>query len=81
MITKGPKSKTPSPGIGFFLLLLLMTQVPLAINETLRLTCVLTTWSDYADFWKWEEIPLDSRVHYCNGGTNSDQKENSEEKK
>ena len=57
--------KAPSTAIS--LLLLAMTQLPAALNETLKTTCILTTWSDYKTFWAWNEIPLDSRIRFCNG--------------
>ena len=62
------KSKLKSYIISISILTLSMTQVPLAINESIKLGCILTTWSDYDAFWSWKEIPLDSRVRYCNGG-------------
>ncbi len=55
-------------GSGAALLLLVLTQIPLAINQTLVLGCILTTWSDYAEFWTWKDIPLDARVRFCTSG-------------
>ncbi len=55
----------PSTGIG--LLILALTQLPLAINESLKVACFFTTFSDYAVFWDWDDIPIDSRVRYCQG--------------
>ncbi len=60
------KLKPNSTSIG--LLILALTQFPFAINETLKLSCIVTTWSDYGVFWNWKDIPLDSRIRYCNGG-------------
>ncbi len=62
--------RIPSPSFGVGLTFLAMTQLPLAINQALNLACVATTWADYAVFWQWEDIPLDARVRYCNGGSN-----------
>ncbi len=50
------------------ILILALTQVPFAVNEVLKLGCALSTTADYADFWQWRDISLDSRVRYCNGG-------------
>ncbi len=50
------------------LFFLAFTQVPSAFNNSLMLSCVLTTWADYATFWKWRDIPIDERVRFCNGG-------------
>ena len=61
------KINTPSTGVG--LLILVLTQLPLALNESFKLVCFATTWADYAVFWSWEEIPLDARVRYCQGGS------------
>jgi len=61
------KINTPSAGVG--LLMLVLTQLPLALNESLKLVCIATTWADYAVFWSWDEIPLDARVRYCEGGS------------
>ena len=57
-------------GMLVLLLLILSSQIPGALDSTLRLGCVLTTWADYGAFWSWDEIPLDAKVHYCNGGNN-----------
>ena len=65
------KFKIPCPSLAFGLIVLAMTQVPLAINETLKLACFASTWADYAVFWQWEDIPLDARVRYCQGGASS----------
>ncbi len=61
--------KSPSVGIG--LVLLAITQVPLAVNESLRFACFATTMGDYAVFWSWEDVPLDVKVNYCQGGSSS----------
>ncbi len=58
-----------TPGTSVALLLLVLTQVPFGINESLKFACILTTSTDYASFWKWEDIPLDSRVRFCNGAS------------
>ena len=50
-----------------------MTQLPLAVNESLKLVCVGTTWADYAAFWDWNDIPLDARIRYCQGGSLSNE--------
>ena len=71
MMLKKFKCKIRRPSLAIGLILLAFTQVPLAINETLKLACFATTWADYADFWHWEDIPLDARVRYCQGGTKS----------
>ena len=63
------KINTPSAGVG--LLMLVLTQLPLTLNESLKLVCIATTWADYAVFWSWDEIPLDARVRYCEGGSMS----------
>ena len=67
----GQYLRLPKPSIGFGLILLASTQIPLAINESIKLICITTTWADYAVFWDWHDIPLDSRVRYCLGGTPS----------
>ena len=59
--------KSPSVGIG--LVLLAITQVPLAVNESLRFACFATTMGDYAVFWSWKDIPLDARINFCQGGS------------
>ena len=60
--------KFDRPSTGVALIILALTQLPLAVNESLKLACFATTWADYAVFWKWEDIPLDARVRYCQGG-------------
>ena len=70
MIFKKLNFKINSPSTGLGLMILAFTQIPLAVNETLKVGCVLTTWSDYAVFWNWKDIPLDARVRYCQGGSN-----------
>ena len=60
----------PKPSIGFGLALLAITQIPFALNESLKFVCISTTWADYAVFWDWGDIPIDSRVRYCLGGNN-----------
>ena len=59
--------RIPSPSAGIGLIILALTQLPFAMNESLKLACFTTTWADYATFWKWQEIPLDIRIRYCNG--------------
>ena len=68
MIFKNFNLKIPRPSVGFGLLLLALTQLPLALNESLKIACFATTWADYAVFWNWQDIPLDARVRYCQGG-------------
>ena len=63
--------RIPQPSIVLGLILLTLIQLPLALNQALKLTCVATTWADYASFWQWQDIPLDARVRFCNGGYNS----------
>ena len=63
--------RIPQPSIGLGLILLTLIQLPLALNQALKLTCVATTWADYASFWQWQDIPLDARVRYCQGGSSS----------
>ena len=69
MLFKKLNFKVKSPSIGVGLIFLAFTQLPLAFNETLKLACIATTWADYAVFWNWKDIPLDSRVRYCNGAS------------
>ena len=71
MDLKGLNFKINTPSAGVCLLILVLTQLPMALNESLKLVCFATTWADYAVFWSWEEIPLDSRVRYCQGGSMS----------
>ena len=71
MILKSLKFSIPSPSTGIGLIILALTQLPLAINQSLKIACFVTTSSDYAAFWSWQEIPLDARVHYCQGGMTS----------
>ncbi len=59
------KIHPPSTGIG--LLILALTQLPFAFNESLKIVCFATTFSDYATFWSWNDVPIDSRVRYCQG--------------
>ncbi len=67
MIFKKLNFKIHSPSTGAGLIILALTQFPFAINESLKLACFATTWADYAVFWSWKEIPLDSRLRHCNG--------------
>ncbi len=76
MLFKGLKFEIRDSLTWIALLLLTLTQVPSAVNETLKLGCILTTWSDYAVFWTWKDIPLDERVRYCNGGNKNLQETN-----
>ncbi len=62
--------KLPKPSIAVGLIMIAVTQIPLTINESLKLVCITTTWADYAAFWDWRDVPLDSRVRYCLGSTN-----------
>ena len=71
MLFKRLTFKIPSPSTGIGLFVLALTQFPFAINESLKLACFLTTWADYAVFWKWDDIPLDARVRYCQGSFNA----------
>ncbi len=71
MFFKRLNFKLSAPSAGLALIFLAITQAPMAINESLRLACILTTHSDYAIFWNWKDIPLDARLRYCNGGDNS----------
>ena len=66
---KNRKFKIPSPSTGAGLLILALTQLPFAINESLKIACFATTFSDYAKFWSWNDIPIDSRVRYCQGAS------------
>ena len=59
----------PPPPTGVAIILLAITQLPFAVNETVKLACFATTWADYAVFWNWKDIPIDSRVRYCQGGS------------
>ena len=68
ILFRKPNFKFPKPRISTILILLAFTQVPFALNESLKLVCIGTTWADYAVFWEWKDIPLDSRVRYCLGG-------------
>ena len=75
MVLKKRSLKFNSRSIGAGIIFLAFTQLPLAINESLKLACFVTTWADYAVFWSWEEIPLDARVRYCNGGQSNREKD------
>ena len=67
MMSKNFNFKNLSPSAGVGLIVLACTQLPFAINESLKLACFATTWADYAVFWEWKDIPLDTRVRYCQG--------------
>ena len=69
MFFKKFKLYTPSTGIG--LIVLALTQLPMSINESLKVACFVTTWADYAVFWEWQDIPLDARVRHCQGTSTS----------
>ncbi len=80
MELKNFRFKLDGPSTGIGLIVLAFTQLPLAINESLKLACFATTWADYAVFWDWKDIPIDTRVRYCQGAntvprlTNQDSK-------
>ena len=67
MLLKKRKFRIHLPSTGTGLLILALTQLPFAINESLKIACFVTTFSDYAKFWSWNDIPIDSRVRYCQG--------------